>query len=103
MRSDLLGLCERLENALAGGNWTTLEKIHAPDMTAFIPNLPISLINLNNAKTCEIIEAIYKIDRSGKGLEGERLVLRSKQMINSVVCACDLDPNHPPPLQIRHD
>ena len=66
IRSDLIGLCERLENALAGGNLTTIENIHDVNMTAFIPELPISLINFSTCTSEEYLTRLYKLDRSGK-------------------------------------
>ena len=71
VRSDLIGLCERMENALAGGNWQTLKNIHSPKMTAYLPHIPISLISFDeedcySTSICDLIEKSYKLDRSGK-------------------------------------
>ena len=88
MRADLLGLCERTENALAGGNWHTLQNIHHEKMSAFLPDLPISLVNLDRPETRRSVEAMYKLDRSGKhGVQKARVTIIPP--ISTKLMGCD--------------
>ena len=90
MRADLLGLCERTENALAGGNWHTLQNIHHEKMVAFVPDLPISLVKLERPETRRSVEAIYKLDRSGKyGVQKARVTIIPP--ISTKLMGCDSD------------